>query len=322
MAGFTSNSKDPIVLKILVDYAWFEKLKEAEKELEKIRESEIKKLQLVQSEPSDQYGAGNMVVDQTDQKTDICVLEKNEQTGEGPSKRAKVKHRQKSKQQQPNQTKRLSHSSSNITEEKIRQIFREEIQRYFSKPPSSLIEQLKNIKVKDVLQHVPYVNQLIGKGNVDSDLIRNGIQSHDNTSMHNNNEGGYYSQLGQSKPIILRENDFLKLIPSKFHARGKKLLDYFENHSMNVSWNSDGNVTVANEFIPNSNIYEIFVELYKFKPNLNLPGYITLASYLLNAGLGDLFVRTHYWFTTRRLKNFKASEDQTGKGQVWYYIGE
>lgn len=322
MAGYTSNSKDAVILKVLVDYACFKKLKEAEKELEKCREAEIKKLQFVKSD--DQYGAGTeMVVDQSaadQKKTDEksrengaeSSSEENNQIGKGPSK---PRRGQTFKQQH------LKQQNHNLTEDKIRKIFREEIHRYFSKPPSNLIEQVKNIKIKDVLQHIPYVNQLIGNGNVDPDITPNVIQSNDMTSMHNNNEGGFYSQLGRSKPIILRENDFLKLIPIKFHSRAKKLLDYFENHSMNVSWNPDGNLTIANEFIPNSNIYDVFTELYSLKPKLNLPGYITLANYLLNAGLGHLFVRSGYWFITRRLKNFTPSaEEQTGAGQLWYYI--
>ena len=303
MAGFTSNTKDAVILKVVVDYAYFQKLKEAEKDLEKIRESEKKKLQHVPSQSSNQYGAGDL--DETTMESD--------QTGQGPSKHSKHKHQHQ--QQQPR------HSSESLTEEKLRRIFREEIHRYFSKPSTNFIDQVKNIKVKDVLQHIPYVNQLIGRGYVDEDLSPNAIESTDNVSMHNNNEGGYYSELGQSKPIILRQNDFLKLIPTRYHTRAKKLLNYFENHSMNVGWNADGNVTVANEFIPNSNIYNIFTELYKLKPDLKLPGYITLTSYLLNAGLGHLFLKGRYWFTNRS-KRFKASEEQTGSGQVWYFIGD
>jgi len=90
---------------------------------------------------------------------------------------------------------------------------------------------------------------------------------------------------------------------------------------MNVSWNSDGNITVAGEFIPNSNIYVIFTELYKLRPDFKLPGYVTLASYLLNAGLGHLFRKGRYWFTNRS-KQFKVPEEQTGSGEVWFYIGD
>lgn len=318
MAGFTSDTNDAVMLKVVVDYAYFLKLKELEAEKELETEKELKtfsensksKSNLNSSPKStatDQYGAGDL---------DTTTME-NDQIGEGHSK---SKHSNQKHQQHP------KHSSESLNEEKLRRIFREEIHRYFSKPPTNFIDHVKNIKVKDVLQHIPYVNQLIGRGYVDEDLAPNAIESHDNTSMHNNNEGGYYSQLGQSKPIILHQNDFLKLIPTKFHSRAKKLLNYFENHSMNVSWNADGNITVASEFIPNSNIYAIFTELYKLKPDLKLPGYITLTSYLLNAGLGHLFLKGRYWFTNRSKRfNYKGApfEDQTGHGQKkWYFIGD
>ena len=276
MDSFTGNSKDPIIVKAVVDKAYLTKLLEAEKDLQKIRDSEKAEKEKKQDQLSEQFGAG--VVDTTE----------IDQIGEGPPKAAS-KQSKHSKQNEPP-----------LSEEKLRKIFREEIHRYFSKPPTNFVEHLKNIKVKDVLQHIPYVNQLIGRGAVDDDLTPNPIDTFDN--VHSNNEGAYYSQLGNAKPIITNPHDFLKLIPHKFHERAQRLLDYFNNHSMNVRWNDEGNVIVADEFIPNSNIYAIFTQLYKIRPDYDVPGFATLASYLLNAGLGHLFLKHKYWFNV----NFAA----------------
>jgi hypothetical protein len=301
MAGFTSNTKDPLILKVVVDKARWIKLTELEKQHEQQGEAKKKILEQVPKQSSSiQFGAG-----MSDTK-DEDLFGGEEQHGEG-------KH---------TQVQRANEGS----EERFRRVIREELHRYFSKPPSNFVDYIKNIKVKDVLQHVPYINQLIGKGSVDSDLSQPPAPTSDNVAMHNSatNDIGFISEQGRSKPFF-KQSDFLKLIPSRYHSRAKRLLNYFEANSMSVSWNSDGNITLGNEFIPDSNIYVIFSELYKAKPDINQVGYVELASFLMNAGLGHLFRKTRFWFTNRSTKT--KLPIQTGSGShsladPWYYIGD
>lgn len=307
--GFTSNTKDPVILKVVCDYAYFLKLQQYEKENQELRASHIKELQNTsQPTETDQYGAGA----EGDFAMDL------DQIGEGRVK-------------QPAKPAKSDRPAATDSDQKLRKVIRQEVDaalhRYFSKPPTNFVDYVKNIKVKDVMQHIPYVNQLFGRGSVDEDFLPNGVKNLDDTEVHAgtsnfaNQQGPLYYQLDKSKPIVSRKKDFLKLIPLKFHSKASQLLDYFNNHTMNVRWNDEGNITVDDEYIPDSNIYTIFQELYKRRPSFNVPGYVELASFLVNAGLGHLISKSKYWFTVRP-KKFKPIQ-QIGSGEApWYYIGD
>lgn len=188
--GFTSNTKDAVILKTVCDYAYFLKLKEYEKKYQKESISHVKELQNT-SQPTDQYGAGA--------EGDIAM--DLDQIGEG-----RVKQSAKPAKAETD------------SDQKLRKVVRQEVDaalhRFFSKPPTNFVEYVKNIKVKDVIQHIPYVNQLFGRGSVDEDFLPKGVQNSDDTEVHAetsnfaNQQGPLFYQLDKSKPIVVKKKTF------------------------------------------------------------------------------------------------------------------
>jgi hypothetical protein len=174
----------------------------------------------------------------------------------------------------------------------------------------------------------PLVKKFVGFGNESEEQEGAGYVDNDlNPSLIKEQEipqdeggGGFVQELNHLEPLV-NVDDFLKLIPYKWHKNAAKLLKFLEENPMLISWNtSTGEVIVNGETIPDSNIYSVFKELYTEHPDHNVSGYVTVASALLELGLGYLFHKTHLSYFSRK-RNFKEPE-QAGEGVPFYFIGD
>lgn len=160
-----------------------------------------------------------------------------------------------------------------------------------------------------------------GSGSVDADISPNLIQD-SAQSFEKLIYPGIVQKLGEDQPFFNKE-DMLKLVPSSYKPKASKLLDYIAHNQMNINWNVNGVLTVCGNQIPNSNINEIFPQLYKYNPDLKILGLTELLQFLCTAGLGHLIRKSKYWFVIRRQKQ---RFDQVGDGipddGPWWFLND
>jgi len=341
MSAFTSNSNNACIAKCVLDVEYFRKLKKAKDEYDKLHEKEKKKFENVPAQSqieqhNDIEQSGNSSCDNEQFGAGLHSRKVEEKNHHSSSSNwlTEEKLRRILKEETKAELKELIKEANWLTEEKFRRILKEEtkaeLKEYFRKPPQTLVDHLKNIKIGDIAKHIPVLNTLgtmfsafgrgeqHGGGGVDYDILPNVIPTRDDVFMHSNERG-----ISQPKPNTINYARFLRPIPEKFRCAAKELLQYLENHASDIRWNHKFNVTVDNEFIPQSNIYKIFGELYNSRPDLRVPGYVKVASHLMNAGLGRL-LRKHpdFWFTSRPRSQHWKKLKKIPKTQPWFYIGD
>jgi hypothetical protein len=310
--GFASNSNDPVILKVVVDLAYFNSLLDAEAFRQKYFEKQKHKLE-ISSYPEKQKPI--LEISSYPEKS----LNHNaaapdgdpEQTGEGAQKK----------------------NLFQIEEHKLRKIIREELEHYFDKPPQSFLDLLKQTTltdVVDILRKIPYLSRIIGRargeqvgqGWVDTDLTPITVTEHHTADAQALTEGGEYTEMRKVEPTVDKQQ-FLKSVPNNFKAKANKLLDWIEENPLIIRWDNEGLVTIENDTISDSNIFTIWKELYERHPNTSVPGYVSVASLFMNSGMGSLFRNTEFHFNTRKRK--LNSHIQSGAGALltnndWYFL--
>lgn len=254
--AYTSNSKDGIILKAVIDYAYYESLLEAER-----------------------YMKEHLEDNTSGEKNPIEAATLNEQVGEGRAK------------------------CPCLSPEALRNLFRDELEEFFSKHKSLSKPETEAVQ--------------LGSGYVDNDLTP--PVPGQETSVTIQPQIAFVEENDHDEPLVKDKHEFLKLIPNKWQKQGKKLLDFLEKNNMYISWNEDNLVSVNNEQIPESNIYDIFRELYSEHPDTNVNGYLPVASMLMDLGMGYLFRKKHFHFLNRKRK---LNNVQIGEGKDWFYIGD
>lgn len=160
-----------------------------------------------------------------------------------------------------------------------------------------------------------------GTGSVDTDIAP-GLVKDTPQSFKKIISPAIVQTLGDNEPFFHKE-DLLKLVPARFRGRANQLLDYILQNPMNINWNVNGVLTVCGQQIPNSDISDIFPELYKFHPNLKVRGLIDLIQFLCSSGLGNLIRKSKYWFLIRKSnQKFNQVGDGLPDNIPWYYIGD
>lgn len=189
-----------------------------------------------------------------------------------------------------------------VGEEKLRSIIKEEL-THFLKPETEVAVRQQ------------------GSGNAfDPDETPAADKAEVQLDANSQPQTAIVQELDHVEPLVANKAEFLKLIPNKWQKFGHKLLDFLETNPMYINWNSNNEVTVNGTQIPDSNIYEIFKELYAEHPDSNVSGYIIVASLLMDLGLGYLFRKTNFLFLNRN--KMKIGDIQMGHGNDWFYIGD
>lgn len=58
------------------------------------------------------------------------------------------------------------------------------------------------------------------------------------------------------------ENQLLRHVPGSYIEKAKRLLKFFNKYPEEITWNSDGVIFIDQTSIPNSNIYQLFPQLF------------------------------------------------------------
>jgi hypothetical protein len=283
----TSSSKDPIVMKVMVDYQHYEKLLEAEKFQNKYNDKVIR----------------NMV-----HKTD--VLDTKAETSS--------KEDQVPSSETPDEKEIQTGSGVTAYDEKT---------ELSSLVRSAIKEEFSNL-FKEHLSAIANVNkEQTGRGV--GDLKPPKVETAYVTD-HEPLPGTSVNEKSIDK--LITEVDVAQLlskIPSSCQESAKTLISFFLENPNGVSWDDNGIITVDDVTIPNSNINEILPQLYAKTPKSNLPGYVTLVTYIFTSGLQHLIKAKKFQHFSRKRPLNKESlpvEDvdfrKFSHNSHWYYIGD
>lgn len=207
-----ASTTNKVILKILIDYNEYLKLKDCENQIKEIHSKQKKDLEIIPSK----------------------IINSSDQTGEGCS----TDSAQSDNNSIPNNI--LSQISNQITQE-INEKFEFHLQTFLKTLNNKLTDGNQvGAGSEDILP--PIVEQ-----------IPTNIQpfpTAENIVIKSNPHDSYDKQ------------KLLKTIPNKFHKKASLLLDKIDLNSMDISFNSSGEVFIDSQNIPNSNIFDIFPALY------------------------------------------------------------
>lgn len=341
--AYTGSSSDPIIVKVFSDLAYFKQL--LENDAKNSRQEDKKK------EDFEQIGHGNLLTQQNlpEVSSSPEVIKTTEatqqQTGQGLA--------DDEVQQLGDGDHARKRTLAHADEEVIRKIIRQELKVFFEKPPPSLMSIVKNTKLGDIAEkaagiakYVPFIKQLVGHGDDDDDdddgaqvghgFVDDDLAQSPANVFHNIGQHSETADATSAADVALQETagetfhyDKEKLladIPRPSHRKALKLLEWLMGQPMTIFWSPvDEVLTIKDKKIPNANIYRVFSELYKSKPDYQVNGYIPLVNFILNAGQGHLINKTKFWFLARRQK-LKGKENQVGGSESdlddWYFIGD
>lgn len=303
-----SSSKNPIVMKIMVDWQHYEKLLEAEKFQDKYHKKITKDLEHKTS-------VHDLVTPSTRQKKSQSKFSDENET---LSKFLPTTEGNSAAQTNVNQTGEGNSSNQNDYKSQLRHLVKEELSDLWKQELSSFLKE-----------NIEKFNQQSGKGASDSSDLP---PAKAETFLTSDNEPKTTTTVNEkSIDQLLSQNDINSLmskIPNNFKEKGKSLLKYFLDNPLLVSWDSNGVLSVNNISIPNSNFYSIFPELYAQKPKRSLPGFVTLSTFLLTSGLQHLLRgnKINHFSRKRPLNAENVNEEDIdyrdfSKNSHWYFIG-
>jgi len=265
----TSLSKNPQVMKILVDYQHYHRLLQAEK----LQEKNEKKI--------------NADLLHKTSKADLALKSKLSQFEASTSQEATKDDSEDSTPLEQKTTlpddglKNQSGSGITSNSEQGQDI------RFSEAAFKNYIKNELSELVKNLLKDQPLVKlDQTGKGSGDlmpeknESLLAIDSEPLPGTSINEKSVDKLFTQVDV--------NRLMAEIPKASSENAHSLLTYFLQNPSAVSWDEDGILTVCNVTIPNSNFYSIFPQLYSNHPKTNLPGFITLCTFIFTSGLQHL----------------------------------
>lgn len=125
---------------------------------------------------------------------------------------------------------------------------------------------------------------------------------------------------------IFDSNSLLEIVPEAFQKRAKELLEKIHEHSMDISFSTNGAVFIDGKSIPNADIKIIFPALFIRKNKTAITGLKETATKLASLGLGHLFFKG-ILKSLKRPANYKFSDEDFAvnykKHHIthWWFIG-
>jgi len=107
------------------------------------------------------------------------------------------------------------------------------------------------------------------------------------------------------------EKKLLSLVPYGHKKNAKRLLKIINENGQSLTFNSQGVIFINGVSVPNSNLFEIFPYLYKFKKPKNISGLMDFVNQLQTMGLSNLIV-------TRLEKNPEKSNTSALPNNFWF----
>lgn len=123
----------------------------------------------------------------------------------------------------------------------------------------------------------------------------------------------------------LTEDSILANIGPYYHGKAKQLLAYFHENPQQLTWNSDGQVFIENESVPEANFFRLFPSLFSYKVSNNeMPGYAEFVSQIADMGLGHLVGQKMLRGFKRKFKIVNQNElyNTVKRNDKWYFLGQ
>jgi len=116
-------------------------------------------------------------------------------------------------------------------------------------------------------------------------------------------------------------------VPSRDRRRARELLNFFVSNPLLVSWDALGRVTIVTTAIPLSNIYNLFKQLYSANPDKTVPGFYSLSSFILSSGQKSLTNISNKYYTRSAKRQYPLNledfdEQKAAPKRPWYFIGD
>ena len=135
-------------------------------------------------------------------------------------------------------------------------------------------------------------------------------------------------------PIIIhksKEHDqfdhtaLIAKLPKLYQERATKLLEVFDNHADQITFNETGTIFLNGTAVVNSNFFQILPYLFSTKPKRPLPGFNELVTQICSMGYGKL-INNSLCRGLHRSKPIPNSsqliKDIHSNSKIkWYYLG-
>ena len=120
-------------------------------------------------------------------------------------------------------------------------------------------------------------------------------------------------------------NALVAKLPKLYQERAKKLLEVFDNHVDQITFNETGTIFLNGAAIANSNFFQILPYLFGVKPKRSLPGFNELVTQICSMGYGKL-INGSLFRGLHRSKPIPDSpqlikEIHSNSNIKWYYLG-
>lgn len=115
------------------------------------------------------------------------------------------------------------------------------------------------------------------------------------------------------KYLFPDEKRLLKYVPSKYHRQATTLLKQFDNRGNELTWNSNGTIFIDQTSIPESNMFELFPNLFKPKKKKTLQGFEDFVQKISEMGLLHLTLQ-------RSLTQKLNSLEMENKNVNWWFL--
>ena len=134
-------------------------------------------------------------------------------------------------------------------------------------------------------------------------------------------------------PIIIhksREHDqfdhsaIVQKLPKLYQERALKLLEVFDNHESQLTFNESGTIFINGAAVPGSNFFLILPHLFSSVPKRPLPGFNQLVTQISSMGYGKLINGSLLRGLHRNnvIPNSPELMKEIQTKSNWYYLGD
>ena len=134
-------------------------------------------------------------------------------------------------------------------------------------------------------------------------------------------------------PIVIhksREHDqfdhsaIVKKLPKLYQDRALKLLEVFDNHESQLTFNESGTLFINGAAVSGSNFFQMLPHLFGSRPKRVLPGFNQLVTQISSMGYGKLINGSllRGLHRTNLIPNSPELMKEIQKKSNWYYLGE
>jgi hypothetical protein len=121
------------------------------------------------------------------------------------------------------------------------------------------------------------------------------------------------------------DENLLKVVPSIFQEKAKKLLVELKKHPSDFTYTSKGTIFLNETSLSDSNIYDLFPKLFKTVAHPEkIPHLLELVTVIATLGLASYINGKLLMGLVRKktILNHSELKERINSGKLWYYLGE